>query len=384
MIINFANLGGGGGGGTSYSAGDYIQISAGTISATGLTTEEHSEEVEGILAGAIADVNGRIPTIATTIDSASTDTEAASAKAVYDALGNVGGSDYLPEITTLPESPEDGAVYNYNGRLIKYVDGAGNWGEWLLCPSLNSSENKILRNPIVFEYAVVPSSMDGQLFYQGGMNDGNTNVKFYFDLTNDQLTGVTATSSTEADFIIPHNGTSVNVTFDGNTYIVKWENNRITINRGSYQYPKYNLTGGCSTEIATAHYELVKDVLPEPVVDAATATSTSYSAVFDNKGMVHPGAPIANNLVKQNGNWRNMVTFKGDSGFSDFWAPNAAGNVGELLVSAGPNGYTFTPPVWKTVAQALGVDFWTGTQDEYDALAPNYNATTLYIIVEED
>lgn len=89
MIINFSTIGGGGGGGTTYTAGDYIQISAGTISATGVTSEEHSEEVEGIIAGAMADLNDRIPTIATTIDSGSTDTEAASAKAVYDIIGNV-------------------------------------------------------------------------------------------------------------------------------------------------------------------------------------------------------------------------------------------------------------------------------------------------------
>ena len=78
------------------------------------------------------------------------------------------------------------------------------------------------------------------------------------------------------------------------------------------------------------------------------------------------------------------MSWNGVSALSDFWAPNQAGNAGEILVSAGPNGYNFTPPVWKTVAQALGVDFWTGTQDEYDALAPNYNSTTMYIIVEEE
>jgi len=88
MIISF-NTNNGGGGGTTYTAGDYIEISGTTISATGVTSEEHSEEVEGIIAGAMEDLNGRIPTIATTIDSASTDAEAASAKAVYDIIGNV-------------------------------------------------------------------------------------------------------------------------------------------------------------------------------------------------------------------------------------------------------------------------------------------------------
>ena len=37
----------------------------------------------------------------------------------------------------------------------------------------------------------------------------------------------------------------------------------------------------------------------------------------------------------------------------------------------------------RLAAQALGIDFWTGSQADYDAMA-SHNATTLYIIVPEE
>ena len=80
--------------------------------------------------------------------------------------------------------------------------------------------------------------------------------------------------------------------------------------------------------------------------------------------------------------WAEVIYDSSKTSVPAFWAPTASGNQGELLVSNGQNGYTATPPVWKTVAQAIGLDFWTGTQAAYNALSA-HSSTTLYIIIPQ-
>lgn len=72
---------------------------------------------------------------------------------------------------------------------------------------------------------------------------------------------------------------------------------------------------------------------------------------------------------------------KGNNAPDRIFAPSAGADSGALCVSQGVNA----APVFQTIATALGVDFWTGTQAEYDALATSaggtgYTATRLYFI----
>ena len=66
------------------------------------------------------------------------------------------------------------------------------------------------------------------------------------------------------------------------------------------------------------------------------------------------------------------------SGIS-IWAPTTSGTIGQVLQSNG-NGNN-TPPTWVNLDTLTGgLKFWLGTQAQYDALAPNYDSSTLYVI----
>lgn len=74
-----------------------------------------------------------------------------------------------------------------------------------------------------------------------------------------------------------------------------------------------------------------------------------------------------------NGSSRNVYAdFSGS--FGTVYGPTTAGSSGQIPVSTGSGA-----PSWATILQALGVDFWIGSQDDYDAMSSHSN-TTLYII----
>lgn len=72
-------------------------------------------------------------------------------------------------------------------------------------------------------------------------------------------------------------------------------------------------------------------------------------------------------------NGASHYTPTSNGGFT-IYAPTDAGSSGQILKSTGSGA-----PVWATILQALGVDFWIGSQDDYDDMASHSN-TTLYII----
>lgn len=72
-------------------------------------------------------------------------------------------------------------------------------------------------------------------------------------------------------------------------------------------------------------------------------------------------------------NGSNHYTPSQNGGFT-IYAPTSAGSNGQILKSTGSGA-----PSWATILQALGVDFWIGSQDDYDDM-DSHSSTTLYII----
>lgn len=299
-----------------------------------------------------------------------------------------GGSDFLPLITTLPESPEDGAVYNYNGTLIKYVNGPGNWGEWFGGENASSRPNNAPLSSSYLYYGVLPNSVDGMLIcaykyistyrYCAFNLSGNT-IDVY---DNEQLTGTpVARASKNAQSETVHNYLAIS-----------WNEHQIQFRKtdGYVSIPKENLI---SISASTAHYELVNR--PEhsnfPFGPSSAYTSSgdyssapNYTVRFDKDGnVVAPGIQLTSKSISINNtstssNYSLEVLGKGAYVPGALFAPTTSGASGTLCVSQGNNA-----PQWQTVTQALGVDFWVGTEAQYEALAPSYSPTTLYFIKDE-
>ena len=322
--------------------------------------------------------------------------------------GNIvieGGGDAssIEMITTLPADPVDGAVYNYNGKLIRYVNGTGNWGEWagFKYTSISfDSNNSQCRNQYALNYAVVPSNLDGALLIDFQYFT-QAYLYFYLDLTNDCVIAKTSTASTTADYTITHNGSEVQCFVKGSRYVaVSWFDNIINFN---YQRDLY-MDNVITPSASTAHYEMLDE--PKVSNDSLIFATEQYGSasrnyyggisgydsvymlprIIDANGkIIQMGAVGMFSQNKINGaNYKKLLTEFGGSGGNQpaLWAPTASGNQGELLVSNGQNGNTATPPVWKTIAQAIGIDFWTGTQAAYNALSA-HSSTTLYIIIPQ-
>lgn len=289
-----------------------------------------------------------------------------------------GDASSVEMITELPTDPVDGAVYNYNGVLIKYVDGPGNWGEWLGDTGAEVRRKATPGNGTSFTYAgEIPSSMDGQQLCRSRYFTSSI-INWYLDLSNNRLIGRMSNVDT---YTVTKDGSPITAQTGSYTQRVSWVGNKISfVSDGSYVgwgavYPLVD--EWCSVVTNTAHYELV-----EPASAAFSEFASEYPTtvyVTQDGRIKSLGVPVYSASTRINNTYRAYVTTESGNAFPQMIVPETTGATGSLCVSSG--GYV--APVWKTIAQALGIDFWTGTQAEYDAMA-SHNATTLYIIVEDN
>lgn len=190
------------------------------------------------------------------------------------------------------------------------------------------------------------------------------------------------------------------------------------------QVMKYNATtqkwengtgggGGSVVELTQAQYDAL--VTPDPdttyiitdadaidmddyatqsdmeTVQTALAGKADKQSVTANTGIAFPhwneqgvitGTDTDNRVYKKTYTINNFSAQRvyGDSASGmSIWVPTTSGTIGQVLQSNG-NGSN-TPPTWVNLDTLTGgLKFWLGTQAQYDALAPNYDSSTLYVI----
>ena len=84
---------------------------------------------------------------------------------------------------------------------------------------------------------------------------------------------------------------------------------------------------------------------------------------------------VSNKSVNINGNSSSFYGLN-NSGLGPVYGPTSAGTSGQIVKSNGSGA-----PSWVNLETLTGgLKFWLGTQQQYDALAPNYDSSTLYVI----
>lgn len=240
-------------------------------------------------------------------------------------------------------------------------------------------------------YGVIPESMDGELAFGLGWiksTTGGTQIWCYFNLGNNTI-DVYNNSGKTGSVLYQIQRNAGSETYINNSSVqvyVSWNDNVIQL-RPQNHYVQLLIP--CATEISTSHYELSqplsrnypisRDMSLVPYGDSPTY----YLANFDyTTGEAYPGRPAYSRTIYINNSGYSspLNCFSPNNSFpiQRMFVPTASGATGSLLVSQGD-----TAPVFRTIAQALGIDFWTGSQDDYDAMA-SHNATTLYIIVPDE
>ena len=289
-----------------------------------------------------------------------------------------GDSTSIEMITTLPTEPVNGAIYNYNGVLIKYVNGAGNWGEWVGDTGSTNSRKCTPGNGTSFTYAgEIPSSMDGQKLCRSRYFTSSI-IDWYLDLSNNRLIGRMSNVDT---YTVTKDGSPITAQTGSYSQRVSWVGNKISF-ANIYAYIGYGgvyplVDEWCSVATNTAHYELV-----EPASAAFSELASGYSTtvyVTEDGRIKSLGVPVYSASTRINNGYKTYATIENGNAFPQMIVPETTGATGSLCVASG--GYV--APVWKTIAQALGVDFWTGTQTQYDNLG-THSQTTLYFIIPDN
>lgn len=106
-----------------------------------------------------------------------------------------------------------------------------------------------------------------------------------------------------------------------------------------------------------------------------TANTNAYKfPKWNNQGVVNGEQGTAyQRTLYINGNGQTVYATSSGS-FGNVYGPTSAGTAGDVCVSQGSGA-----PKWASMLSMLGVDFWIGSQDDYDDMASHSN-TRLYII----
>ena len=258
---------------------------------------------------------------------------------------------------------EVGKTYEYQGRIMKWVEGSGYTAEWLKSvSSVSDGEGTGL------VYAIIP---DGQTLFE--FRTGNSDAWRKVIYSGDTL------------YYTETGGTVVSAVTIGKTFIFEgisyptlrrikgvYENGYIGFLRNANLYYIQNVWDG---RVEGGHYELI-DKYNYPYL----ANGDNGIPSWNEKGQIIrknwsvSTKDIYINATGTSLNNRTTVLTNGTNNGPDRWfAPITGGDTGQTLVSAGANA----APVWETRIKVVKI-----TSDAYEALQ-NKDANTLYVIDDE-
>lgn len=269
---------------------------------------------------------------------------------------------YFVHLDNLSSEGEVGKTYEYQGRIMRWVEGSGYTAEWLKNIGQLSERNEgtgliyavIPNNTKLFEYKYPYGGEWRYVVY----NDG----KLYCTETGGT---VVASASTGEEFNFP-------ATQNGNIYQVRgiFKNGYIGFYKNGY-ISCQNVWNG-STNVG--HFELMdKDNYPY-----IYNPSESYIYGVNEKGQaVSKKQSFGTKTVYFNNtgysNSMGYITNGSNNGPDRMWVPTTGGEAGQTLVSAGGN----SAPVWETRIKAQKI-----TSADYEALvqAGTTDPNTLYLL----
>lgn len=280
----------------------------------------------------------------------------------------------------LPEEGVEGKLYLYNGRCLKWVDGAGNWGEWIEGRRYDNYPNYLDAS---LKYDVIPTSLDGQVLFVYRRTTSTSYPSFYavYNATAQTITMKQNDAQTGTTKAVVNLG-DVNTRCECDTSLalyVTWKDGLISItNSGSYPM-FFDLI---STSIQVGHWESVDD---KPLASRSFVDASQGQPIWNKQGVVIGKTRDINSCyvqVNPSSQYSNYIYFLSETGGNKFtiFTPTVGGNgAGYILQSGGQ----WAAPTWVSLASMMGgLKIWCGTEDEYDAIATK-DSNTLYIIRDE-
>lgn len=298
--------------------------------------------------------------------------------------GGSGGSQNYIILDDLTGTGEEGQLYSYHNRLMRWVSGTGRWGKWIISMDANAYNaiNDIWNNNGLFgpssylAYTNLPFT--GTQVICKIMCIASNAWLGYFPSENKLKTfdnsSLTGTPIAE----ISMNGVEVQAHASSNRKMfITWTDGLIKF-RSSDGWAK--MAGDyVSTAATTGHFEAL-DVDYFDGTSNFDKTAGAGFAVWNSEGkVVAGGAPNAKAIyLNTTGNTSRFdIFYVRQSNVPDRWFfPTEGGTAGQVLTSTGNN----SAPSWATLIKAVKI-----TSDAYEALvqAGTTDPNTLYLIVDE-
>lgn len=259
---------------------------------------------------------------------------------------------------------KEGVTYEYEGRLMKWVEGEGYVAEWLKPISQIDTEGTGLI------YAVIP---DGQkLFeYKYTYGDGDWRYVIYSG-------GTLYCTDTGGTVIASIERGSIGVFESDGSYgqyhsiYMDYKNGHIGIRKDSYT----SIDNEWNGSVSGSHYELL-DKYNYPYSEASYGIPE-----WNEKGQIvkkNYNVTTKDIYINTTGTFaqnRTVVLTMGVNNGPDRWfAPTTGGNQGQVLISGGEN----SAPTWSNWIKSVQI-----TSADYDALvqAGTTDPNTLYLIID--
>lgn len=271
-------------------------------------------------------------------------------------------------LTSFASAGETGKLYERNGRLFKWVNGAGVWGEWLSGWDGRSQYPESDGNTsVILKYSTLPIGEFCRVY------DFN-NLRTYLVYDGEKITSYTDSTHTAVYTAVTIGCKDVNMsnqTYDNYKVLLTWTDGKLIFKTGAAA----SLKDRVSTTVSTPHYE---------ALDMSVAASNDTGQgdmglpIWNKEGIVigkkvgYNNRTIYFNTTGYNNN-KNFLAGANWNGPDRIFVPTQGGTQGQVLTSNGSSA----EPVWETRIKAVKI-----TSAAYEALAVK-DPNTLYLIDDE-
>lgn len=280
--------------------------------------------------------------------------------------GGAGGSQDFIHLDNLGTAGETGKTYEYNGRLFKWVNGAGVWGEWLSGWDNSGYPESDGKTSIILKYSTLPIGEFCRVY------DFN-NLRTYLVFDGEHITAYTDSGHTIVYTAVTIGCVDVNMsnqTYENYKVLLTWTDGKLIFKTGG----NASLRNRVSTTVSAPHYEAL-DMSVAASNDAGTGDMGI--PIWNKEGIVIGKKTGYNNRTiyfNTTGytNYKHFITDGSWQGPDRIFVPSQSGTQGQVLTSNGN-----AEPVWETMIKAVKI-----TSDAYEALAVK-DPNTLYLIDDE-
>lgn len=301
----------------------------------------------------------------------------------WNAVGGGGGEQNLIHLDAIDDTTtgQTGKVYECNGRLYKWVEGAGYWGKWIGGWSNSYPAGNVADGAynVQFNYAYLPSEQ-----VQIGISYRLNNITgyLYWDPENSSFVSYSDSEmQTEISrvYLGDENTVIGPYSIDSGKVWLTWKDGVLIFKCGG----NASIRSRVNTYTANDHFEAINSDNYAHAFECITSDGiTEGIPIWNSEGIIvakratYSTKSVYINSTGSSSTIRtDYITTGINGGANRMFVPTAPGTAGQVLTSAGN-----AEPTWATLIKSVKI-----TSDAYEALvqAGTTDPNVLYLIDDE-